>query len=343
MVSETHVVNSKERQSRDALITYDAFVSRDRLIAAIFDAVAGANDRGDAEFLSRHVRSLLGVDRGGRTAAIEEKIAERFAKYDAFVDRVAVTRRQALVDIAAWMNGRGFTQPRGFDDVAVVCADPLFHAALRYSGNVDIPSIFVGGEFDSKAGSVYISYDERMENPDALRTLVVHELGHALSCDPVAGAFGFRQYGADGILSGNLWLDEGAAVIFEKEFQNEPDGVRAPEDPLYDGYAWTAEVLLKKIGATKEEFLEAWLSGGAARKLFEEKIRVALGCAIADLDVLFLGYDDESKKKIVDILDGKTVLLEAVKGSGLDTAYRKLQTFFPAVDVRIVDPPVMAQ
>ncbi len=342
MVFEVQTMSSKERQSRDALITYDAFVSRDRLTAAIFDAIASTTSQGDAVFLARRMRSLLGAGQGGRTAAIEEKIVGRFAKYDAFVDRVAATRRQVLVDIAAWMDRRGFSQMRDLSDVTVVCADPLFQAALRYM-DVNAPSSFLGGEFDPKTGSICISYDERMENPDALRALVAHELGHALSYNSAAGASGFRQCDAGGTIGGNVWLDEAAAMIFEKEFQPESNGARAPEDPLYDGYAWTAGVFLKKIGATEEEFLDAWLYTGAPRKQFEEKIHEVLGCTIADLSVLFLGYDNESKKKMADILDDKTVVLEATKGSGLDIAYQKLRVLFPAVDVRVVDPPSVAR
>ena len=342
MFSENRMMPAPERQQEDELVTYDAFVSRDRLMAAVFDAVADANSRGDSVLLARRIRSLLGVEPSGRTAAIEEKIIGRFVEYDTFVERVAVERGRVLADIAAWMDKNEVFSSRRLDEVGVLCVDPLFDAAMRYKKESAAPWNFVGGEFDPMHNAIYLSHDEKISEPGALRALVAHEFGHALSHDVKTNSAGFRRIESDGSIEGNAWLDEGAAVIFEKEFQQEPDGARALKDPLYDGYAWVTNALLAKIGATQRELLDAWISGGDARRKFEEKIQTMFGCGSGDLSGLFMGFDDKSKKKMADVLDGERVVLEAVRGSGIDVAYEKIQAVFPAVVVRVVDPPAIA-
>lgn len=317
-------------------------MSRDHLKVVLSDMVADVTSQGDAGFLANRARIILGVGSDDSVTAVDEKLAKRFVEYDAFVERVAVERGRVLADIAAWMDKNAVFSSRRLDEVGVLCVDPLFDAAMRYKKESAAPWNFVGGEFDPVHNAIYLSHDGKISEPGALRALVAHEFGHALSHDAKTNSAGFRRIESDGSMEGNVWLDEGAAVIFEKEFQQEPDGARALEDPLYDGYAWVTDALLAKIGATKRELLDAWISGGDARRKFEEKIQTMFGCGSGDLSGLFLGFDGESKKKMADILDGKRVVLEAVRGSGVDVACEKIQAVFPAVVVRVVDPPAIA-
>src|SRR3989339_758456 len=269
------------------------------------------------------------------TDATEQQIEQALGIYiEHYLERVQRVREQIpeqLTRTTEWLTVNQYVPRQPLERIHIVVTDQLLQLAFN---NTDASSVME--EFHPEQNSVSIS-GQKPGN------FLAHELIHALSHDPSTKETGFRQF-QQGKNTGNQWVDEGMAVLGELATFPNARSEQDDSDKLYlDGYLWMTQLFMNELGVTQSDLFKAYFGMSPYRSDLETNVQKKFGCSITDLNDLFLGYDDDDKKTIQNILQKKPVYLSAVEGSGLDKKYLRLKQIFPLIEVDIRKMPVLVE
>lgn len=208
---------------------------------------------------------------------------------------------------------------------------------------------------DTEFTSSIFSEGEYLPQKEAIRVakkdVVPHELFHAMSHNKEKRTLGFyenAERNEHGELIGNVWLDEGTVMLGEydvypidsREISEEED------DGLYtQGYLFLTKLFQQELQVSTLDLQKAHFKQEPEYSQLVQKVRERFNCTIAELDCLFLGFNEESQEQMTSLLNGQSVTLTYVdvEGSNLGQKFRKLQNIFPTLTVEVVQPPTIKQ
>lgn len=324
-VERTKTLNNFEQETKAEIHSYFENISPEDLTGRVWDGLNRITDP------IRKKIKLKGLHLGENASETEVKSAlyEHILKYQERVNELNNFIPEHLKKVHEWLDEKDLTPKQNPDLIPVIISDEILHLGVEN----DYPPVF-GEYFDVEHNTIFLTGQENLN-------AVAHEYFHGMAYNSETKEAGFKHF-LEGKHSGNVWLDEGITMIGEfATFPTREKNKRDKYDEMYDGgYYWLTQLFLKELNVSQDEALRAYFMEEPYRSQFEKKTKERFGCTIDELNELLIGYSDESKEKIIKIIKGESVKLEAMEGSGLDKSYIKLQHIFPKIEVIITPRPV---
>lgn len=315
--------NEIEKTSKPC-VTYLDFQRSEDLIDRVFAEVNSCDEKRQQRLFVK-----LGIPTDKITPeAIKDGLLRRLELYEKKAQELTDFHSEITSSFVNWISENGFKPQQDPGSLSVYLTDDI----LGYGSEEKIFNIKGGGisQFDPLSNAIYF-------NADCDLNVLSHEYIHAASYNESRKSVGFRTVDEKGDISGNLWLDEGCAVIGEHATRLAPpssDTIEGTDVELYEkGFLWLTKLFCEKIGWTECELIKAYFGNEDYREKLEKTIKEKFGCTIDELNTLFLGYGDRSREDMDAILSGKKVTLRAEANSPLYSSYLKLQKIFKNISI----------
>lgn len=306
------------------IASYLDFIDRPTLqknIIASLENIEGIEQR----IIARHLNLPPDATHEQKVAAVVERIMH----YEKRLGELRTFIPDQVRKLKTWLSHEGLEASQQPDDIPVFITDRILARGMT---GLPVPERNTSS-YEPRANDIVIEIDE---SPDFV---IPHEFGHAMSADTSKQQYGFRQQETSETATstyGNVWLDEGCAMIVERATNLPPERQRPVEEiDMYGTWAWMTEIFRQELQLSEQDLLKAYLKPGADREQLEKRVIDHYGCTISELDDLFIGFDSTSKSTILALLRKEPVTLTSVEGDSHEESYRKLARIFPNIELQL--------